>query len=94
MKVISLTIGAWNVRILMGSSGSDRHQRRTALVGRELDRYKVEIAALSETRLAEEGLLKEVGAGYTFFWSGRKKQDRREPSSHTSSASSQDCQKA
>ena len=31
------------------------------------------IAALSETRLAEEGLLKEVGAGYTFFWIGRKK---------------------
>ena len=54
MKVIPLTIGAWNVRTLMDSSGSDR-QRRTALVGGELDRYKVEIAALSETRLAEEG---------------------------------------
>ena len=53
-------------------------QRRTALAGRELDRYKVEIAALSETRLAEEGLLKEVGAGYTLFWSGRKKEERRE----------------
>ena len=55
--------------------------------------------ALSETRLAEEGLLKEVGAGYTFFWSGREKEERREagkdsPSSHTSSASSQDFQKA
>ena len=36
------------------------------------------IAALSETRLAEEVLLKEVGAGYTFFWSGRKKEERRE----------------
>ena len=62
----------------MESSGSDRPRRRTALVGRELDRYKVEIAALSETRLAEEGLLKEVGAGYTFFWSGRKKEERHE----------------
>ena len=78
MKVIPLTIGAWNVCTLMDSSGSDRPQRRTALVGRELDRYKVEIAALSETRLAEEGLLKEVGARYTFFWSGRKKEERRE----------------
>ena len=68
---------AWNVPTLMDSAGSDRPQRRTALVGRELDRYK-EIAALSETRLAEEGLLKEVGAGYTFFWSGRKKKERRE----------------
>ena len=78
MKVIPLTIGAWNVRTLMDSSVSDRPERRTSLVGRELDRYKVKIAALSETRLAEEGLLKEVGAGYTFFWSGRKKEERRE----------------
>ena len=78
MKVIPLTIGAWNVRTLMDSSSSDRPERRTALVGRELDRYNVEIAALSETHLAEEGLLKEVGAGYTFFWSGRKKEERRE----------------
>ena len=62
--MITLTISAWNVRTLIDSAGSDRPQRRTALVGRELDRHK---AALSETRLAEEGLLNEVGAGYTFF---------------------------
>ena len=36
----------------MDSAGSDRPQRRTALVGRELGRYGIEIAALSETRLA------------------------------------------
>ena len=78
MKVIALTIGAWNVRTLMDSSSSDRPERRTALVCRELDRYKVEIAALSEACLAKEGLLKEVGAGYTFFWSGHKKEERRE----------------
>ena len=57
----------------MDISGSDRPQRKTALVGRELGGYKVEIAALSETRLAEEGLLKDVGACYTFFWSGARK---------------------
>ena len=55
IKVIPLTIGAWNVRTLMDSADSDRPQHRTALVGRELDRYKVEIAALSEARLAEKG---------------------------------------
>ena len=62
----------------MDSAGSDSPQWRTALIGRELDINKVEIAALNETRLAEEGLLKEVGNGYTFFWSGRKKEERRE----------------
>ena len=62
----------------MDSAGSDRPQRRTALVGRELGRYGIEIAALSETRFAEIGEIKEVGAGYTFFWSGRKTVERRE----------------
>ena len=33
---------------------------RTALVGRELDQYKVKIAALIETRLAEELLFKKL----------------------------------
>ena len=35
------------MRILMDSAGSDRPQRRTALVGRELDWYKVEIDLLN-----------------------------------------------
>ena len=56
----------------MDSAGSDRPQRRTALVGRELGRYDIQIAALSETRFADVEEIKEVGAGYTFFWSGRK----------------------
>ena len=54
--MIPLTIGAWNVRTLMDSAGSERPQRRTAVTGRGLDRYKVETAALSKTRLAEGGL--------------------------------------
>ena len=61
----------------MDNAGSDRPQRRTALVGRELGRYDIQIAALSETRFADVGEIKEVGAGYT-FWSGRKSEERRE----------------
>ena len=62
----------------MDSAGSDRPQRRMALVGRELGRYGIKIAALSETRFADVGEVKEVGAGYTFFWCGRKSEERRE----------------
>ena len=62
----------------MDNAGSDRPQRRTALVGRELGRYDIQIAALSETRFTDVGEIKEVGAGYTFFWSGRKSEERRE----------------
>nr|VZI29780.1 unnamed protein product [Spirometra erinaceieuropaei] len=57
---------------------SNRPERRTALVAREMARYKVDIAALSETRFSEQDQLEEVGAGYTFFCSGRPKAERRD----------------
>ncbi|VDM02827.1 unnamed protein product [Schistocephalus solidus] len=47
-----------------------------ALVARELANYKLDIAALSETQFSEQGQLEEVGAGYTFFWSGRPKAEQ------------------
>ncbi|BHF69139.1 hypothetical protein SprV_0301218100 [Sparganum proliferum] len=57
---------------------SNRPQRRTALVFRELARYKVDIAALRETRFPEQGQLEELGAGYTFFLSGRPRAERHD----------------
>ena len=94
--MIPLKTGPLNVGMLMDSAGSDRPQRRTALVGRELGRYRIEITALSDTRFAEIGAIKEVGAGYTFFWSGRKSEERREAfkSNQTLLESSQNCQMA
>ncbi|XP_068717545.1 craniofacial development protein 2-like [Montipora capricornis] len=65
------TLGAWNVRTLLDRAGTLRPERRTALVAKELQRYRIEIPALSETRLADEGSLKEEGGGYTFFWKGK-----------------------
>ena len=62
----------------MDNKNSDRPERRTALVGQELQRYNIDIAALSETRLADTGEITEVGAGYTFFWSGKTLEERRE----------------
>ncbi|VDM01859.1 unnamed protein product [Schistocephalus solidus] len=72
-----LTLAAWKVRSLLDNPRSNRPERRTALVARELARYKVDIAALSETGFSEQGQLEEVGAGYTFFWSGQTKAERR-----------------
>ncbi|VDM00133.1 unnamed protein product [Schistocephalus solidus] len=48
--------------------------RVTVMTGRL---NQVGIAALSETRFSEQGQL-EVGAGSTFFWSGRPKSERRD----------------
>ena len=47
----------------MECAWSDTLQRRTALVGKELGRYGIEVAALSETRFAEEG---EIKATHSF----------------------------
>nr|VZI39153.1 unnamed protein product [Spirometra erinaceieuropaei] len=64
---------------MMGSSENPKRQtiraatdrnERTALVAQELAGYKVEIAELSVARFSEQGQVKEVAAGYT-FWNGR-----------------------
>ena len=55
----------------------DRHQRRSALMARELARLDTDIAALSEVRFAEQGSLSEDGAGYTLLWSGKNKDEGR-----------------
>ena len=61
----------------MDRDTSLRPQRRTALIARELARYQIDIAALSETRLAEEGSVAEPKGGYTFFWKGKAKDEER-----------------
>ncbi|XP_030401681.1 uncharacterized protein LOC115642368, partial [Gopherus evgoodei] len=77
-RVTTITISTWNVRKLLDNIKADRPERRTALVARELTRYNIDIAAVSETRLANEGRLSESGGGYTFFWNGRSSDERRE----------------
>ncbi|KAJ8041090.1 hypothetical protein HOLleu_11808 [Holothuria leucospilota] len=75
---MKLKLGTWNVRILLDNSRTDRPKRRTALVARELTRYHVGIAALSQTRFANRVELTEIGCGFTFFWSGRLSTEKRE----------------
>ena len=66
----SYHFATWNVRKLLDTGTAERPARRTALLAAELQRYNIDIAALSETRLADEGSLTEVAGGYTFFWKG------------------------
>ena len=48
---------SWNVRTLLEAN---RQERRIALVTRKLQRYKVGIASLSETRFLDKGQLSDV----------------------------------
>ena len=63
-----LCVASWNVRTLLDNANNP--QRRTAIIGRDLERCGIDIAALSETRIHGETQLEEVGAGYTFFLIG------------------------
>ena len=79
----------------MDNAGSDRPQRRTALVGRELGRYDIQIAALSETRFADVGEIKEVASsGVDAKVKRGVKQELALPSKQNLLVSCQDCQKA
>lgn len=72
-----MTFAAWNVRTLLDREGNLGPPRRTALVSRELRRYGVDIAAISETHLADEGERVERLGGYTFFWKGTSSSEPR-----------------
>ena len=61
-----LIVGSWNVRTLMDNLNADRPERGTALVAGELQRYNIDIATVSKTRLVNEGQFTEAGGGYTF----------------------------
>ena len=73
-----VSVCCWNVRTLLDRNEVSRPERRTALVAKELARYHIDIAALSETRLSGEDHIMEVGSGYTFFWKGRPEGEKRE----------------
>lgn len=64
LKIVTLSI-----RTMIDDEDSNLFQRRTAIIDRELSRFNIDIAALNETQLSEEGSLQEVN--YTFFWKGR-----------------------
>ena len=59
-------VASWNVRTLQDTGLGAR--RRTTLIACELARYDIidMTAALSETRLPDEGSLVQMGTGYTF----------------------------
>ena len=72
--MIPLTIGTWNVHTLIDNTKSSRPERRTSLVARQLNRYHIQIAVLSEIRLAKEGHLLKLELDTNFSGVGRVKE--------------------
>ena len=76
-KYKRIILGARNVRTLLNRTITSRPERGTALVIRGLQRYRVDIATLRETRIADEGFLREEGGVYTHFWKGKPQAEDR-----------------
>ena len=72
-KLPALRIASWNVRTMTASLSDDLQQidaaHKTDIIDAELHRLNIDIAALQETRLAENRSLTETY--YTFFWQGK-----------------------
>ena len=73
-RTANLKVACWNIHTMQDSEAHP--QQRSALVARELAWLDIEIAAHSKVRFAEQGSLREDGAGYTLFWSGKDKEER------------------
>lgn len=67
LGAILLIVASWNVRTLLDTKRASA--RPTAIVAKELARYNIDIAAISETRVLGENVI--VDGGYTFFLKGK-----------------------
>ena len=73
-KSTSHVLASWNVRTLLDNEVWP--ERRTALLSRELERYRIDIAALQKTHISDQGQLREKFQ--KFYWSGRPSGELRE----------------
>ena len=55
-----MKIASWNVRTLLDRDGTNRPERRSALVAAELQRYEIDVAGLQETRFSGSGQLEKA----------------------------------
>ena len=80
LKSDTVKLGSWNVRTMTPGFSDDlstiSDARKTAVIDRELNRLKVDVAALQETRLADTGVHREEH--YTFYWKGKGEDETRE----------------
>ncbi|BHF66968.1 hypothetical protein SprV_0300999100 [Sparganum proliferum] len=74
------TLAACNFPTYFDNTRNCRPEWRAVFAAPELALYKVDIVVIDVTGFCEQGRLRWVGAGYTFFWSGATR--RRCPGSY------------
>ena len=62
----------------MDNKNSNNQECHAVIIVQEILRYNIDIVALSEMGFADTGALTEASASYTFFCSGKGKNETRE----------------
>lgn len=75
IKLIKLTVETRKLRKPFVPQDTERPERRTALVSKELAKFNTDITTFSETRLSRKRKTEEMGSNYT-FWK-RKERERK-----------------
>ena len=63
--------------MLVDTESRNRPAGSTPLLVTELNRYAMDIVALSERHPADIGQLGEAGEGFIFFWKGKAEEEAR-----------------
>ena len=62
---------------MLDKPNSNRSERKSSIISKELQKYIINIAALCKIRFAKNGNIKNE-MGYTFYWSKKTSTDRSE----------------
>ena len=77
VQISKLNFASWNIRTMLDRENTERPERRSAIISSELQKYGIDIAALSEVRFKDTGNIREE-SGYTIYWSGKTASERSE----------------
>ena len=75
----SKNLATCNIGTMLGQSNSNRHEKRNTMISKEIQKYSIDTAALSEVRFAGSGSIREE-TDYIFYQSGKTSTDKSEPS--------------
>ena len=77
VQISKLNSASWNIRTMLDRENTERLERRSAIISSKLQKYGIDIAALSEVRFKDTGNIREE-SGYTIYWSGKPASERSE----------------
>ena len=77
VQISKHNFASWNIRTMLDRENTERPDKRNAIISSELQKYGIDIGALSEVRFKDTGNIR-TESGYTIYWSGKTTSERSE----------------